>query len=69
VKRVTRRKKDDRRKEERTDKEKETRNDDDDDDGQQDLYHEGHCLHSARLLADDASHQLGHTDVGISLQG
>jgi len=42
--------------------------DDDDDDDQRDSYREGHHLHSARLLRDDASYGLGDTDVGISLE-
>lgn len=39
-----------------------------DDDDQQDSYREGHHLHSAGLLRDDASYGLGDTDVGISLE-
>lgn len=42
--------------------------DNDDDDDQQDSYREGHHLHFARLLRDDASYGLGDTDVGISLE-
>lgn len=40
----------------------------DDDDDQRDSYREGHYLHFARLLRDDASYGLGDTDVGISLE-
>lgn len=49
-------------------KSEEEDDDDDDDDDQQDSYREGHHLHSARLLRDDASYGLGDTDVGISLE-
>lgn len=42
--------------------------DDNDDDDQQDSYREGHYLHFAGLLRDDASYGLGDTDVGISLE-
>lgn len=44
--------------------EKESKHNDD----QRDFHREGHYLHSTWMLRDDASHRLGDSDVGISLE-